>query len=266
MYKIAISDLDGTLLGPDHRISDKTRASIQDWLDDGRKFVIATGRHYIEAKSLQASINTPLYLITSNGARVHDKNGEIILEQNLPSDVAQSICELALDPQVQVNLFNDQHWHANFRVKELDDIGLGIGFDCQSTDLVNLDKSNTIKIFFWAEPEKLQPIFELLKERFGEQINLTFSLAKCLEVMHADVNKGAAVEAVLKAKQLDVKHSIAFGDGMNDVEMLNVVAKPILMANSQADLCKALPEAEKTLSAKDHGVAVVMNQLLADSK
>lgn len=50
MYKVAISDLDGTLLGPDHKISAQTKHSIRHWVASGRKFIIATGRHYREAQ------------------------------------------------------------------------------------------------------------------------------------------------------------------------------------------------------------------------
>ena len=264
MYRVAISDLDGTLLGPDHRISPKTTDSIQRWINNDRKFVIATGRHYIEAKHLQASLDTPIYLITSNGARVHNKEGEVIHRQNLASDIAQGICDTKFDDAVQVNLFTDQNWHANYRIAELDEMGLDAGFDCVETDLTVLDKSNTIKIFFWAEPELLQPIYELLDARYGKQINLTFSLEKCLEVMDANTNKGEAVKAVLKDKGLQIEDAIAFGDGMNDVEMLSLVAKPVLMANSQQNLRQALPDAEFTLSSEEHGVAVFMDNLLTE--
>ncbi len=102
MYKVAISDLDGTLLGPDHRISEPTKESIHRWLADNRKFVIATGRHFIEANLLKQSLNEPIYLITSNGARVHNKEGEIILSQNLPTKIAQAICNMQFDENVQV--------------------------------------------------------------------------------------------------------------------------------------------------------------------
>ena len=263
MYKVAISDLDGTLLGPDHKISPQTKNSIHNWIESGRKFIIATGRHYIEAKSLQEQLGEPIYLISSNGARVHNKSGEIILKQNLPSDIASEICELDLDKIIQVNLFTDDHWYANFCLKELDDIGLSEGFYCQATNLRSLDKSNTIKIFFWAERELLDTVYEVLNTRFGGRINLTFSLERCLEVMDAGTNKGTAVEAVLKEKGFKTEEAIAFGDGMNDVEMLNVVGKPILMKNTQKALRDALPNAEVTLSAKDHGVAVKIDQLLA---
>lgn len=262
MYKVAISDLDGTLLGPDHKISAQTKQSIHNWIESGRRFVIATGRHYIEAKSLQDQIGEAIYLITSNGARVHNKEGEIILKQNLPAHIATEICAITFDETIQINLFTDQHWYVNFRLKELDDIGLGCGFDCQEADLKSLDKDNTIKIFFWAENELLQVVYQQLKARFGDRINLTFSLEKCLEVMDANTNKGTAVKAVLKDKGFSTEEAIAFGDGMNDVEMLNVVGKAILMQNAQKALREALPHAEVTASEKEHGVAIKIDQLL----
>lgn len=264
MYKVAISDLDGTLLGPNHRISTKTKESIQRWVNSDRKFVIATGRHYIEAKQIQASIETPLYLITSNGARVHNREGKIIHQQNLATDIAQGICEMNFDNRVQVNLFTDQHWHANFCIPELAEMALDADFQCRATDLSRLDKSNTIKMFFWGEREHLEPIYEQLKSQYGERVNLTFSLDKCLEVMDANANKGTAVQAVLNDKKLHVEDAVAFGDGMNDVEMLSLVAKPVLMGNAQKGLRQALPNAELTLSSKEDGVAVFMDKLLAE--
>ena len=264
MYKIANSDLDGTLLGADHQISASTKDSIQRWVDKGYKFVIATGRHYIEAKSVQEHLDIPIYLITSNGARVHNREGQIIHQQNLDSDIAQEISDTKFDDVVQINLYTDQTWYTSHRIKELDDIGLDVIFDCVETDLSALDKSNMIKMFFWAEPELLQPIYEQLSARYGERINLTFSLENCLEVMHACTNKGEAVKVVLKDKGLLLTEAVAFGDGMNDVEMLSVVAKPVLMANSQQALRQALPDAELTLSSTEHGVAIMMNKMLSE--
>lgn len=140
-------------------------------------------------------------------------------------------------------------------------MGLDARFDCIKADLSKFDKSNRIKIFFYAEAELLQPVYELLAARYGDKINLTFSLAKCLEVMCANTNKGEAVKVVLKSKSLEI--SDAFGDGMNDIEMLLAVAKPVIMANAQHALKDALPNVEKTLSSKEHSMAVMMERYLA---
>ena len=263
MYKIAISDLDGTLLGPDHRMSSQTKDSIHRWLQADRKFAIATGRHHLEAMNVQNELNEATYLISSNGARVHNKEGEVILKQNLPAHIAQFICDIDFDSEVQVNLFTDTHWHTNFAIEALADSSLGQNFKHQITDLKALDKSETIKIVFWGEHEKLTAIYKQLQQQLTGKVNLTFSLDKCLEVMEANTNKGAAVDAVLKTMNLTTQQAIAFGDGMNDVEMLHRVGKPILMANSQQDLLNALPNAERTKSSKEHGVAIKLDAILS---
>ena len=67
---------------------------------------------------------------------------------------------------------------------------------------------------------------------------------------------------VLKEKKLTADQAIAFGDGMNDIEMLKGVGKAILMSNAQKELVAALPQAERTTSSKEHGVAAKLNALL----
>jgi len=262
MYKIAISDLDGTLLGPNHKISVKTKQTVQRWKQADKKFVIATGRHYIEAKKIQDEIGEPIYLITSNGARVHDQQGKIILKQNLPSDIAETICNYEFDPEVQINLFTEDSWYANFSRQDLKEMSIDTDFFCQETNLRTIDKSNTIKIFFYGDRDKLDIIYEKLNKQFSNTVNLTFSLDMCLEVMEASTNKGAAVAAVLQQMNLTTEQAIAFGDGMNDLEMLKNVGKPILMANSQQDLLNALPDTELTKASKEDGVASKLDAIL----
>ena len=261
MYKIAISDLDGTLLGSDHKVSEITKTSIKQWIEDDREFVIATGRNYLEAKHVQTSLDMPIYIISSNGGRVHNPAGEIVFQENLAADIADTICQHDYPEQVQVSLFTDQHWHTNFVHPDQAGIDTGAGFDPVITNLKTFDTSKVIKMLFWSEPEDLLIISEQLKSQFGDRVNLTFSLAKCLEVMPGKIDKGAATKAVLKELNINKENAVAFGDGMNDVELLKSVGKPILMKNSQSALIAALPNTEMTKSSNENGVADVLDQL-----
>ena len=128
--------------------------------------------------------------------------------------IAQFICDIDFDSEVQVNLFTDTHWHTNFAIEALADSSLGQNFKHQITDLKALDKSETIKIVFWGEHEKLTAIYKQLQQQLTGKVNLTFSLPQCLEVMDANTNKGSAVHALLKHKNLTMADTIAFGDGM----------------------------------------------------
>jgi Cof subfamily protein (haloacid dehalogenase superfamily) len=262
MYKIAISDLDGTLLNKHHQISEETVQSIGRWIDSGREFVIATGRSYIEANYLQKALKKPSYLITSNGARIHNPEGEVIFEGNLDSDIAATISAQEFDESVQVSIFTDQHWYANFEIPELATIDVGVKFYCIVKPLQSIDPNSVIKMLFYGDRAKIEAIYEQLKNQFPDRLNLTFSLSNCLEVMKKGVHKAAAMEKVIKACHFITAESIAFGDGMNDVEMLKVAGKGVLMSNSQTDLITALPGFEQTISNDSHGVAVVLDELL----
>jgi hydroxymethylpyrimidine pyrophosphatase-like HAD family hydrolase len=59
----------------------------------------------------------------------------------------------------------------------------------------------------------------------GLRVNVSFSTLTCLEVMAGGVSKGHALEAVARRMGFGLKDCIAFGDGMNDAEMLSMAGK-----------------------------------------
>ena len=73
MYKVVISDLDGTLLNNQHQVSPHTRKVLKKMVAEGTKFVVATGRHHIDVKAIRNALGLDIYLVTSNGAAVTDK-------------------------------------------------------------------------------------------------------------------------------------------------------------------------------------------------
>ena len=87
MYKVVVSDLDGTLLNGQHQISPHPRYPAPSG-GAGIKFVVATGRHHVDVRSIRDTLGLDIYLITSNGAVVHDKQDQLIFNQALPDSVA----------------------------------------------------------------------------------------------------------------------------------------------------------------------------------
>ena len=70
MYKAVISDLDGTLLNNQHQISEFTKNTLKTLVDQGIKFVVATGRHIVDVQGIRQTMGFECDLITSNGALV----------------------------------------------------------------------------------------------------------------------------------------------------------------------------------------------------
>ena len=255
MYRVIASDLDGTLLNPSHRVSTITKNTIHELLAQGKKFIIATGRHHIDVKAIKDSIGADIYLITSNGARVHNAQGELVYSQNIATDIAQQLSELPLPVGVQANIFRDDDWFINEESQELLDFSQDSTFSYEIAELAQLDKHGIAKFFFCGPHEQLVTIEKQIKAQFSDAVNTSFSLPKCLEVMDIKVNKASALAEVLKLKGFTLAETIAFGDGMNDVEMLQAVDKGLIMGNASGMLKSALPDFEVIGSSSVDGVA-----------
>ena len=265
MYKVVVSDLDGTLLNGQHQISPRTRDTLHRLVAQGVKFVVATGRHHVDVRSIRDTLGLDIYLITSNGAVVHDKQDQLIFNQALPDTVAAELIALERDPSIHLNVYYGDEWLGEEEMPKMLQFHEESGFAYRLTDLSThpMDKIN--KVFYIGEHELLLQIEERLNRQYGDRLNVTFSLPDCLEVMHAGVHKGNAVRAVLEQNGLEMSQAIAFGDGMNDFEMLSMVGRGVVMGNAHDRLKLALPEHDQTLSSDEDGVAVYLEQLFATS-
>ena len=104
-----------------------------------------------------------------------------------------------------------------------------------------------VKVFFIREDkdhDKLVVWEDKIKAKFGEKANITFSSPFCLEIMAAGVSKGHALDAIAKMRGHQLKDCIAFGDGMNDLEMLSMAGKGVVMGSAHHKVKMALPDHE----------------------
>ncbi|RKF22182.1 Cof-type HAD-IIB family hydrolase [Alginatibacterium sediminis] len=260
MYKLIASDLDGTLLNPQHRISEATREVVERCREQGDKFVIATGRHYLDVKEIAKNFSFPMYLITSNGAQAHNKDGEILYSSNLDQAQVSQLLELSKPFKSHRNLYTDDAWFVEEVDSRLETFHTESGFAYQLTSFDTFEHSNVLKLFFVGDHDELMNIEAAAKAVFGESLNIAFSLPHCLEVMNVSANKGIALSKVVESKGLSLQDCIAFGDGFNDKEMLEVAGKGIVMENAHYKLKEALPYLERTKSNTEDGVAWYLNQ------
>ena len=67
MFKVVVSDLDGTLLNNQHQISPHTRRTLHRLTAEGIRFIVATGRHHIDVQGIRNALGLEIFLITANG-------------------------------------------------------------------------------------------------------------------------------------------------------------------------------------------------------
>ncbi|NIY91453.1 Cof-type HAD-IIB family hydrolase [Vibrio diazotrophicus] len=257
--KIVASDLDGTLLAPDHKLSAFSKKTLKELHAKGFTFIFATGRHHVDVAGIREIAGIPAYMITSNGARVHDQNDVEMYSKNVPQDLVQAIIDLVKeDKRIITHIYRNDTWLMSREDEALHAYHNESGFHYQLFDINNAPSDGIAKIFFTNEDrdhEMLVVYEKLINEKFAGQVNVAFSTPYCLEVMGSGVSKGDALKAVAESLNLKLENCIAFGDGMNDVEMLSMAGKGLVMGTAHEKVIKALPETEVIGSHADDAVA-----------
>lgn len=266
MFHIVASDLDGTLLSPQHRLTPFARTTLQALVARDIHFVFATGRHHIDVGQMRDKLGIPAYMITSNGARVHNAAGELIFSHNLYSDIASELYALKYqDENILTHVYRDDEWFMSRHHPDEQNYFQESEFMYQLYEPGLLPTDGISKVFFTSsDPASLLPLEQAIEARWGDRVNVSFSLPTCLEVMAGGVSKGHALEAVAKQLGHSLKACIAFGDGMNDVEMLSMAGKGCIMHNGQQRLKDTLPSLEIIGSNADDAVPHTLRKLFLE--
>ncbi|CAH6824012.1 phosphosugar phosphatase YigL [Vibrio chagasii] len=257
--KIVASDLDGTLLAPNHQLSDFTKLTLKKLHEQGYTFIFATGRHHVDVAGIRQIAGIPAYMITSNGARVHDQNDQLMYSQNVPQELVQPVIDIVRqDPNIFIHMYQNEDWLLDREDEMLAKFHSESGFSYKRFEADNAPSDGIAKVFFTPpeqDHEYLVTFEQKLKEAFGDKLNVAFSTPWCLEVMAAEVSKGHALDAVAKSLNLTLDNCVAFGDGMNDAEMLAMAGKGLIMGTSHEKVMQALPDNEVIGSNADDAVA-----------
>jgi Cof subfamily protein (haloacid dehalogenase superfamily) len=173
-------------------------------------------RPYLE----QAGIGDPV--VCYQGAAVVDPpSGEFLVHEPIPLDVAReavAVLEQAGHPPncyVDDQLFVAEHTaysraYADFQRLPVTEVGDLLGW---------LDRPPT-KLVAVGDPEELPALRERLAERLGGRVFLTTSLPYLLELGNPAVSKGTGLAVVARLLGFSPERTVAFGDGENDVELL----------------------------------------------
>ena len=262
MYSLVACDLDGTLLTPEHRLGDLTKTVLERLCASGVELLLASGRHYRDIRTYSAQLGGHGCLISSNGAAVHDREGRLVHCQPLEPECAAA---LIADPDfadVHTSVYRGEEWLVARPEPFLLQYHQDSGFAYRVVDLRSLDPSQVLKVFYYGEHGRLAEMERIVRGRFGDRVTTTFSLPVTLEVMGRGVSKGAALEWVAARLGIGLADSIAFGDGLNDREMLARAGKGVLMENADPQLKASLPDLEVIGSNREESVARYLERLL----
>ncbi|MES2239208.1 MAG: HAD family hydrolase [Bacteroidota bacterium] len=254
--KVIISDLDGTLLNADHRISDYTKQVFRELYDQNYLIIVATGRHHLDAMPIIETLGFPIYLVTSNGARIHSPNKELLFATNMDSEAVKSVLAMDIPAEYTTVLFKENVWQTNKQNDKLLEFQTELNYVPELVNYKEVTDFDCIKIFFTHESHgKLIELREKILEKYPDTFSHAFSLPHCLEFMDKSVDKSVAIKRILELENFEFHQAISFGDGYNDEGMLNATAKGLLMGNAPDSLKNKLAHLEVISKNNEDGVA-----------
>lgn len=262
MAQLAAFDMDGTLLMPDHQLGENTVTALRHLHERGVILTFATGRHWREMQPLIAMLKLSAYLISGNGTRVHDPQGVTLAAQDLSPSVAEEVLHRRWKTQASMHVFNDHGWFTQRETPEVLRAHLMSGFCYQLTDLKRIPAHQVTKICFIDEHNALCDLQNQLRAVLGERAHLCFSARDCLEVLPLNCHKGAALSSLSASLGFTMADCMAFGDAMNDREMLASVGRGFIMGNGMHQLKMALPHLPVIGHCETQGVSHFLNHWL----
>ena len=273
---IVALDLDGTLLDSQKRLSAANRAALERVAADGVQIVPTTGRFFGMMPAVVRDLPFVRYAITVNGAEVYDRvEDKVIAREEIPRLKAVEIMELLDGYDVIYDCYrNGWGWmtaalQAKAEPYATDEHYLRAIRDFRHTvpELKahlreTADEGDVQKVMLFARREGggakdlLAEITREVNARFPD-IRVTASTWNNLELNIDSAHKGRALERLAQHLGLALANCMAFGDGMNDLTMVEAAGVGVAMANA-VDAVKRVAKVV-TLSNDEDGVAAVLS-------
>lgn len=246
MKTLYVSDLDGTLLGSDARVSEFTSAVINKLVENGLLFSYATARSLTTVKQVTQGLKASAPLIVHNGAFIIDNATEKVLRANYFDGSVQRL----LDRLFAANVFPIVYALIDGRERfsycpHLRTRGMKAFLDMRKGDErtkvadtpEELKRGNIFYITCIDEPEKLLPLYDEYREHYYcvYQKDI-YTHEQWLEIMPKAATKSNAMMQV--KSMLGCERVIAFGDGKNDIELFKAADESYAVSNANDELKK----------------------------
>ena len=278
-YRLIAFDLDGTLLDSDKNLPEENRRALEEAAAAGLHVVPATGRIFRGIPEGLKDLPFIRYFILSNGAAVYDRREDrLIYRGDVPLALALR-CYDYLDtlPVLYDCYQNERGWMTRsmleaappYFVNEPHILELLYGLRVPVDDLKETlrqrgEPLQKIQCFFRPEDEaERQRQLKEIPRRFPE-LAATTSVSNNIEINSVTAGKGKALAALCRALGFGPEAAVAFGDGSNDIEMLQTAGLGVAMANAAENVKAAANEITRTND--EGGVAYTIRRLLNEQK
>lgn len=228
--KIIFFDIDGTLIDfTKKRISEKMMETLVRLKEKGIMLCIATGRAPMTLPDFEGA-EFDVFL-TFNGSYCYNSE-KVIFSNPIPSWDVKKLINNAAKIGRPVSVATKDRLAANGADQDLIDYYGIAGLKVEVTsDFDKLLQEDIYQVMMGCYETEYAHMMEDIKHA-----KITAWWDRAVDIIPADGGKGNAIEKILEYYRLDKSEAMAFGDGNNDIEMLQSVGTGVAMANGSQQL------------------------------
>lgn len=224
-----VFDMDGTILTDRHTLLDSTYKAIQDLQGLGARVLLASGRPPLGMEFVLRELGIPPCYIALNGALLVEDD-RVLYEKEIPLQDFSPAIHLAKEKSLSVGAFCNREWIVEDVTPKVQEEARIVGFAPRVGCFSELTHAH--KILVNGEVEAIQSYQRQLREETSALHIATSSPSYC-EIVSQGVSKASALRVACEHLKVPSDRIVAFGDGENDVEMLEMARISVGMANAR---------------------------------
>ena len=285
MIKVIASDMDGTLLGNDHRIAPKTLAAVKEAIGAGIRFMICTGRNFPGAMQELKGTGLVCDYIVGSGAEVRDSRENVVRTCPMSMELCRRVYRVIREYPVSVVICTNGYdyrigteeeveesllleamlFHMNLSREEVKQTREFLRMKERTRVIPGLDELEqqgvpVYKLFLFSEDKGM---LDEIKRRLepDKEIAAASSFPTNLELTHVRAQKGPVLKAYIESLGYTMDEVMVLGDSLNDLSMISMdFGATVAMENGDPEVKQAAKYITKT--NEELGVAHAIRELL----
>lgn len=246
MKTLYISDMDGTLLQSNGKLSEYTKEKLNEFYKRGIPFAVATARSMVSAMPILEGVHFAAPIVLMNGVFVYDtETKKAVKYHKISHSVLQKILDCFYEKNLHPFMFlYSDDYKLSIKYTEFDNDGMKEFYDMrvdlldgrftQTDDLTVIEKGqHPVYVNYYALPEILDDVVEKLKDI--SEIDFayykdSYSDDWLIEIYSHTASKANGAREV--AEVVGAEKITAFGDNLNDLIMLGGADTAVAVANA----------------------------------
>lgn len=268
-YSIIALDLDGTLTNSEKNITPRTFDALMKAQREGVRLVLASGRPTFGISALANQLQLADYggyVLSYNGGRIIDWcEKTVIFSQVVDQKLVPILYDFAEKAQLPIVTYLPEAILASknegeYLAEEARINGIPIVVAQNFVEEAMQIAGGSTKFLIPGEPELLIQLESEMKAALSEQMEVFRSAPFFLELPPKGIDKAQSLQRLLTHLGLERDSLMAFGDGFNDLSMIQFAGQGVAMANAVEEV-KSIADFVTTSNEED-GIAHALEQLL----